>query len=81
MSRHFNSTLVRVSSYRKKDALTDLLAYVSRDETLHPGEILCSGTVGKGCGFELGKFLQHADVVELEVDGMGVLRTRVLLSA
>ena len=60
-------------------SFAELIAYISQDETLHPGEILCSGTVGKGCGFELGKFLQHGDVVELEVDGIGVLRTRVLL--
>lgn len=62
-------------------SFADLIAYVSKDETLHPGEILCSGTVGKGCGLELGQFLQHGDVVELEVDGIGVLRTRVLLPA
>ncbi len=60
-------------------SFADLIAYISRDETLYPGEIICSGTVGRGCGFEIGKFLQHGDVVELEVDGIGVLRTRVLL--
>jgi 2-keto-4-pentenoate hydratase/2-oxohepta-3-ene-1,7-dioic acid hydratase in catechol pathway len=60
-------------------SFADLIAYISRDETLHPGEIICSGTVGKGCGFEIGKFMQHGDVVELVIDGIGVLRTRVLL--
>lgn len=59
-------------------SFADLISYVSQDETLYPGEILCSGTVGRGCGFELGKFLQHGDVVELEVEGIGRLRTRVL---
>lgn len=61
-------------------SFADLIAYVSQDETLHPGEILCSGTVGKGCGLELGRFLEHGDVVELEIEGIGVLRTRVLRS-
>lgn len=60
-------------------SFAELIAYVSRDETLHPGEILCSGTVGGGCGLERGELLEHGDVVELEVDGIGVLRTRVLL--
>jgi 2-keto-4-pentenoate hydratase/2-oxohepta-3-ene-1,7-dioic acid hydratase in catechol pathway len=54
----------------------DMIAFVSRSETLHPGEILGSGTVGSGCGLELGRFLSDGDVVELEVDGIGVLRNR-----
>lgn len=59
-------------------SFADLISYVSQDETLYPGEILCSGTVGRGCGFELGKFLQHGDVMELEIEGIGRLCTRVL---
>jgi len=56
----------------------DLIAFVSDSETLHPGEILCSGTVGGGCGLELGRFLESGDVVELEIEGIGRLRTTVL---
>ncbi|MGC1778108.1 MAG: fumarylacetoacetate hydrolase family protein [Xanthobacteraceae bacterium] len=56
----------------------DCIAHVSRDETLHPGEILCSGTVGNGSGLEIGKFLNAGDVVELDVEKIGVLRNRVL---
>jgi 2-keto-4-pentenoate hydratase/2-oxohepta-3-ene-1,7-dioic acid hydratase in catechol pathway len=54
----------------------DMIAFVSRSETLHPGEILGSGTVGSGCGLEQGRFLADGDVVELEVEGIGVLRNR-----
>jgi len=54
----------------------DMIAFVSRSETLHPGEILGSGTVGSGCGLEQGRFLSDGDVIELEVDGIGVLRNR-----
>jgi 2-keto-4-pentenoate hydratase/2-oxohepta-3-ene-1,7-dioic acid hydratase in catechol pathway len=54
----------------------DLIAFVSNSETLHPGEILGSGTVGSGCGLEHGRFLADGDVVELEVQGIGVLRNR-----
>jgi 2-keto-4-pentenoate hydratase/2-oxohepta-3-ene-1,7-dioic acid hydratase in catechol pathway len=54
----------------------DVIAFVSRSETLHPGEILGSGTVGNGCGLELGRFLSDGDVIELEIDGIGVLRNR-----
>ncbi len=56
----------------------DIIAFVSQSETLHPGEILGSGTVGGGCGLELGRFLDPADVVELEVEGIGVLRNRII---
>ena len=56
----------------------DVIAHVSRSETLHPGEFLGSGTVGNGCGLEQGRFLAPGDVVELEVEQIGVLRSRVV---
>jgi 2-keto-4-pentenoate hydratase/2-oxohepta-3-ene-1,7-dioic acid hydratase in catechol pathway len=56
----------------------DIIAFVSRSETLHPGEILGSGTVGGGCGLELGRFLNPGDVIELEVERIGVLRNRIV---
>lgn len=56
----------------------DMIDHISRDETLHPGEVIGSGTVGGGCGLELSRFLKHGDVVELEVEGIGELRNRVL---
>ena len=56
----------------------DCIAHVSRSETLHPGEFFGSGTVGNGCGLEQMRFLSHGDVVELEVEGIGVLHNRVL---
>lgn len=59
----------------------DLLAHISRSETIYPGEFFGSGTVGNGCGVEHMKFLKHGDVVELEVEGIGILRNRVLASA
>lgn len=56
----------------------DIIAFISRDETLHAGEVLGSGTVGNGCGLEHGRFLSAGDVVELEVTGLGVLRNRLV---
>ena len=55
----------------------DVIAHVSQSETLYPGEFLGSGTVGNGCGLEQLRYLKRGDVVELEVDGIGVLRTQV----
>ena len=54
----------------------DILAFISRDETLYAGEVIGSGTVGTGCGLEIGRFPQEGDVVELEIEKIGVLRNR-----
>ncbi len=56
----------------------DVIAYVSQGETLQPGEILGSGTVGDGCGLEHLRFLEDGDRVELEIPPIGVLENRVL---
>jgi 2-keto-4-pentenoate hydratase/2-oxohepta-3-ene-1,7-dioic acid hydratase in catechol pathway len=55
-----------------------ILAHISASETIHAGEVIGSGTVGTGCGYELGRQLQHGDVVELEIEKIGVLRNKVL---
>src|SRR6185295_2678047 len=52
----------------------EIIAYISRAETLFPGDFIGSGTVGGGCGLELGVFLERGDEVELEVEGIGRLR-------
>ena len=54
----------------------DCIAHISRAETIVSGEILGSGTVGNGCGLEHLRFLKPGDVVELEVEGIGILRNR-----
>ena len=56
----------------------DILAHVSKDETVYPGEFFGSGTVGNGSGMEFNRYLKVGDVVELEIDGLGVLRNRVV---
>ncbi|MDQ3678613.1 MAG: fumarylacetoacetate hydrolase family protein, partial [Actinomycetota bacterium] len=58
----------------------DLIAHVSRSETLRVGDVIASGTAGLGCGLEHGAFLKPGDVVELEVERLGVLRNHVVAS-
>jgi 2-keto-4-pentenoate hydratase/2-oxohepta-3-ene-1,7-dioic acid hydratase in catechol pathway len=55
----------------------DMIAYASRSQTLHPGDVLGSGTAAGGSGLELDRWIAPGDVVELEVDGIGVLRNRI----
>ncbi len=54
-----------------------ILAYASQDETIYSGEFFGSGTVGNCCGLETGRFLEHGDVIELQVENIGVLRNKV----
>jgi 2-keto-4-pentenoate hydratase/2-oxohepta-3-ene-1,7-dioic acid hydratase in catechol pathway len=58
-------------------SFAQIIAYVSSSETLYPGEVLGSGTVGGGCGLELGRFLKHGDVIELEIDRIGRIATTI----
>jgi 2-keto-4-pentenoate hydratase/2-oxohepta-3-ene-1,7-dioic acid hydratase in catechol pathway len=55
----------------------EIIAHVTKDETLMPGEFIGSGTVGNGCGLELGQFLEHGDAIELEVEKIGILKNKV----
>jgi fumarylacetoacetate (FAA) hydrolase len=57
----------------------ELVAHAARNTRLQPGDVLGSGTVGTGCILEHGdgRWLQSGDVVELEIEGIGVLRNRV----
>lgn len=55
----------------------DVLAHVSRNQTVYPGEVFGSGTVPSGCGLEHNRFLEDGDAIELEVEGIGVLRNRI----
>jgi 2-keto-4-pentenoate hydratase/2-oxohepta-3-ene-1,7-dioic acid hydratase in catechol pathway len=57
-----------------------IIAHLSREQTLMPGDVLGSGTVGRGSGLELDRWIQPGDVVELEVEGIGTLRNRVVRS-
>ena len=59
-------------------SFAQMIEHVSRGETLYPGEVFGSGTVGGGCGLEMDRFLKPDDVVELEIQPIGKLRTKVL---
>jgi len=76
---------VRVNGKMRSQGVTEgmlfsfeeIIAHVTKDETLMPGEFIGSGTVGNGCGLELGWYLEHGDTVELEVEKIGVLKNKV----
>lgn len=55
----------------------ELIEWTSQEQTLQPGDLLGSGTIGKGCGVEIDRWISQGSVVELEADGIGVLRNTV----
>ena len=55
----------------------EMIAHMSQDETVFAGEFIGSGTVGNGCGLEHGRYLQHGDTIELDVERIGTLRNTV----
>lgn len=59
----------------------DIIARASESVMLQPGDVIGSGTVGTGCLYELtknqGPWLNEGDVVELEVERIGLLRNTV----
>jgi 2-keto-4-pentenoate hydratase/2-oxohepta-3-ene-1,7-dioic acid hydratase in catechol pathway len=60
--------------HRFEDAIVEL----SADRPLVAAEVIGSGTVLGGCGFELDRRLELGDEIELEVEGIGVLKNRLV---
>jgi 2-keto-4-pentenoate hydratase/2-oxohepta-3-ene-1,7-dioic acid hydratase in catechol pathway len=64
-----------LQSQRTKDLIFDIpyiVSYVSRYVTLLPGDVIYTGTPGTTSAIKPG------DVVEVEIEGIGVLRNRVV---
>jgi 2-keto-4-pentenoate hydratase/2-oxohepta-3-ene-1,7-dioic acid hydratase in catechol pathway len=55
-----------------------MVAHVSRGEDVWPGDVYGSGTSYGCCGLDLDRWIQPGDVVELEIEGLGILRNRII---
>ncbi len=55
----------------------DMIHYASQAQTLYPAEVFGSGTAAGGSGIELDRWLQEGDLIEMEIEGIGILRNRV----
>ncbi|MCS7227128.1 MAG: fumarylacetoacetate hydrolase family protein, partial [Gloeomargarita sp. SKYB31] len=60
----------------------ELIAHAARNTRLRIGDVIGSGTVGTGCLLEQPEgthpWLQPGDRVELEIEGIGILRNSVI---
>jgi 2-keto-4-pentenoate hydratase/2-oxohepta-3-ene-1,7-dioic acid hydratase in catechol pathway len=78
---------LRVNGVTKQDGMTAnmifpvdvIIEWLSKGLTLEPGDVIATGTPdGVGMGRTPQEFLQNGDVVETEVEGIGVLRNRIV---
>ncbi|MDQ0224208.1 fumarylacetoacetate hydrolase family protein [Metabacillus niabensis] len=59
-------------------SIEHVISTISQGTTLEPGDIIATGTpAGVGKGFNPPRFLKPGDIVEVEIEGIGVLRNRV----
>jgi 2-keto-4-pentenoate hydratase/2-oxohepta-3-ene-1,7-dioic acid hydratase in catechol pathway len=65
------------TSAGRQFSFEDLIVHVSQSETIYPGELWGSGTVTGGSGLELNRWLKPGDLIEFEIEGIGILRNRV----
>lgn len=79
----------RVNGEVRQKSNTDLLIFdiptiietISKGITLKPGDIIATGTPkGVGMGFEPPKFLKDGDIVEVEIQHIGVLKNTIVPS-
>jgi 2-keto-4-pentenoate hydratase/2-oxohepta-3-ene-1,7-dioic acid hydratase in catechol pathway len=71
-------TWSRAETAEMKFSFAELIAYISREEALYPGDFIGSGTLPGGCGLELDRWIQPGDEVELAGGVLGTLRNRVI---
>ena len=55
-----------------------MIEFLTQDDTIFPGDVIGSGTVGTGCGLELNRWVQPGVVMELEIERLEILRNRVV---
>jgi 2-keto-4-pentenoate hydratase/2-oxohepta-3-ene-1,7-dioic acid hydratase in catechol pathway len=74
--------VTRVNGIVKQDARTSdliwdeghMIQYITSIMSLYPGDLISTGTPS-GTGMERNEFLKPGDVVEIEIEGIGTLRT------
>jgi 2-keto-4-pentenoate hydratase/2-oxohepta-3-ene-1,7-dioic acid hydratase in catechol pathway len=78
---------LRVNGATKQDGSTAnmifpvdvIIEWLSKGLTLEPGDVIATGTPeGVGMGRTPQEFLQNGDVIETEIEGIGVMRNRIV---
>ncbi|MFF3172214.1 fumarylacetoacetate hydrolase family protein [Streptomyces sp. NPDC057900] len=79
ISARVNGTTVQDSSTKEMIfGVAETISYLSRYMTLYPGDVIATGTPhGVGMGRTPQLWLRDGDVVEVEVEGIGLLSNRI----
>ena len=75
--------LTRSDASKQHYSWPQIVEHAARDTELKPGDVLGSGTLGKGCLLELGplegeRWLEPGDLVALDAPGIGTLANPVV---
>jgi len=76
IARVNGETWCETSTARMHWTFPQMIAHVSRGEDVWPGDVYGSGTPFGGCGLDQDRWIAPGDVVELRIEGIGVLRNR-----
>ncbi len=89
-----NGKLVSEGNMADMDwSFAEILERCAYGTDIHPGDVIGSGTVGTGCFLELNgtgkrldknyteQWLQDGDIVEMEIEGLGRIRNRIVKDA
>jgi 2-keto-4-pentenoate hydratase/2-oxohepta-3-ene-1,7-dioic acid hydratase in catechol pathway len=55
-----------------------LVAYASDNETIKPGDLLGTGTVGTGAAMDLHKWVEEGQTVRVEIEGIGWMEHKIV---
>ncbi|MGW7276123.1 fumarylacetoacetate hydrolase family protein [Streptomyces sp. NPDC054864] len=82
ISARVNGATVQDSSTKEMIfSVGEVISYLSQYMTLHPGDVIATGTPhGVGMGRTPQLWLGDGDIVEVEVEGIGVLRTPIQIT-
>jgi fumarylacetoacetate (FAA) hydrolase len=74
--------VTRSDASKQHFSWAEIVAQAARDTELRPGDVLGSGTLGRGCLLELGplegdRWLEPGDLVALDAPGIGTLANPV----
>ena len=58
-------------------SIEEIVAWASASEKIPCGSLLGTGTANGGSAIEIGKQLHPGDLVEIEIEGLGILRNRL----
>ena len=66
------------TGHRRSFLAHHLIAYVSDNETVYPGDLLGTGTIGFGCSMDYHRWVKVGQTVHFEIEGIGSLTHKIV---